>query len=142
MSEWVSVEERLPPEGLAVLVRRSRENWPCDHTLGDGSKMKVWRWVTCRIRYGKTASELEDMERMVIAQEDQWGNNLVPYYWSTGGSQGLFGQEVSHWMAIEKPEGVGLDKDRVPTKQEKMFGRKFQESMEKAMMQLLTGREG
>lgn len=137
MSEWVSVEERLPPEGLAVLVRRNEDNWLCDHKLADGSEMKVWRWVTCRIRYGKTASELEAMDRMVIRGEDQHGNNLVPYSWDTFGSGDLFGQSVSHWMAIEKPEGVGLDKERVPTEQEKALDRKFRESMEQAMLELV-----
>lgn len=74
---WISVDERLPEDGQAVLVRRNQSNWHMEHTLANGDKRKIWRWQACRFTRGKTAEEVE--KSGVWCKADVGGNNLFPY---------------------------------------------------------------
>lgn len=107
---WISVKDRLPDHGDAVLVRRIGDNWYCDHTLADGSKEKIWRWQACRFERGRTADEVA--KSRYFTWPDQEGNNLVPYGWSEFGPGKLFGQDVSHWAHISNPIESGGHNDR------------------------------
>lgn len=97
--KWVSVEDELPRDGQAVLVRRNQDNWGTLHTLEDGSEHKIWRWKACQFIRGKVKPGRHE----VIYPEDQHGNNLRPYIWDEFGPGRLFGQDVSHWAAISDP---------------------------------------
>jgi hypothetical protein len=97
--KWIKVEDQLPRDRQAVLVRRNEVNWLCDHTLADGSKQSIWRWQACIFRVGKTKEEVKASG--ICGGFDQDGNNHTPYGWDMFGPGSLFGQEVSHWCAIE-----------------------------------------
>ncbi len=106
MSEmkWVSVEEALPKNGQAVLVRYAGNNWWSDHTLADGSQQKNWRWQAALFVQGRTTEQIKASGRpWTIGSEDQWGNNRLPYVWRRFGPGELFGQDVTHWAAITDP---------------------------------------
>lgn len=99
---WIRVEDALPRDGQAVLVRRINDNHHSDHTLADGSKETIWRWYACTFRRGQTAEEVAITRS--ISGRDQHGNNHRPYAWETFGAFRMDGQDVSHWCAIEAPE--------------------------------------
>ena len=84
--KWISVEDELPPLDLAVLVRRSRDNWGRTHTVANGEERTIWRWVAA-----------------VRREIKPWANNPVPYEWDEFGPGVIFGQDVSHWCAISDP---------------------------------------
>lgn len=100
---WISVEDALPRDGQAVLVRRNLDNWGMSHTLEDGSTHRIWRWKTAMFVMGKTKEQLDANTLLPIRGQDEYGNNRRPYHWETFGSGNLFGQEVSHWVAISDP---------------------------------------
>ena len=100
--DWISVEDELPLDGQAVLVRRCAHNWSLSHNLGENESRVVWRWVAAQFVRGKTAEEVAKTG-YTSGSGDQAGNNLVPYAWIEFGPLKLFGQEVSHWVAITDP---------------------------------------
>lgn len=99
--KWIDVQDALPEDGQAVLVRYKRDNWLLTHTLADGSTRRNWRWQAAVFVRGRTAEECEAMN--LYRGQDQFGNNLVPYRWKQFGPGDLFGQDVSHWVAITDP---------------------------------------
>lgn len=99
--KWISVEQALPINGQAVLVRRVGDNWNADHYLADGQLRHIWRWVACRFIRGRTKDEVRASGYSTM--EDQIGNNERPYCWKEFGPGCLFGQDVSHWVAITDP---------------------------------------
>jgi hypothetical protein len=99
--KWISVDDGLPEDGQAVLVRYNRDNWLRTHTLADGSTRLNWRWQAAIFVRGRTADECAAMN--LYRGQDQWGNNRVPYQWEQFGPGDLFGQDVSHWAAITDP---------------------------------------
>lgn len=114
MSQWVSVEERLPKEKQYVLI----------YGRGTGGIQ------VARIEKGISREEREKMRRGEIENPlisvsgysfdtgrkavyrsglyygaDEDGNNRKPYRWyANGGPMDWFGQDVSHWMPLpERP---------------------------------------
>ena len=98
---WVSVEDRLPMNGQAVLVRYTGNNWRDHHVLADGVPREHWRWQAAKFIEGRTAEEMKSSR--VIHPQDEHGNNERPYFWWIFGPGELFGQDVSHWAAITDP---------------------------------------
>lgn len=98
---WISVDDDLPKDGQAVIVRYNEDNCRIKHTLSDGSESINWRWETAIFRKGRTSNEIKLYGIIRFFDED--GNNLVPYGWELVGPGNLFGQEVSHWAAICDP---------------------------------------
>lgn len=106
-SPWISRESRLPAEGKYVLARHNRGNWVDDQDQGNVNcvVVKLIRGISQKER-----AELEakgDPRSKVIRSEDEYFNNLEPYFWNAFGPGSFFGQEISHWMPIpEAPEEV------------------------------------
>lgn len=100
---WVPVEEALPKDGQAVLVRRIDNNWHTEHTLADGTSHDVWRWVATQFVRGRTKEYLAENPHLSQGGGDEIGNNLRPYHWRAFGGGDLFGQDVSHWSPISDP---------------------------------------
>lgn len=98
---WISVDDALPEDGQAVLIRYAEDNWHCTHTLADGSMHEHWRWQAARFLKGRTRAESEAAG--FYRPQDQQANNLKPYCWDLFGPGCLFGQSVSHWAAITDP---------------------------------------
>lgn len=99
--KWIAVEDGLPEDGQAVLVRYKGDNWKRTHTLADGSTRLNWRWQAASFVRGRTAEECRALN--LYRGRDQFGNNLVPYCWEEFGPGTLFGQDVTHWAAITDP---------------------------------------
>jgi len=99
--EWVSVEDALPENGQAVIVRYARDNWHSEHIVAGGETRKHWRWQAAMFVRGRTAAEAKAVNR--YRSEDEHGNNLRPYCWREFGPGTLFGQDVTHWAAISDP---------------------------------------
>ena len=111
--EWISVEDRLPEENVAVLI------WS-----GSASIAKLEKGITMAEREAMKKGEIDDPESEgwnlsngwfkvkrsdSIRPCDEWGNNLKPYCWETVGGVGqYFGQDVKYWMPLpEKPDMRG-----------------------------------
>lgn len=109
--EWISVEDRLPEENVAVLI------WS-----GSISIAKLEKGITMAEREAMKRGEIDDPESEgwnlydgwfwikrsdSIRPCDEWGNNLKPYCWETVGGVGqYFGQDVKYWMPLpQEPEG-------------------------------------
>lgn len=99
--QWVSVEDALPEDGQAVLVRFAGENWLHKHKIAGGETRKLWRWQAAWFVRGRTAQEA--VAAGVSRSEDELGNNRRPYCWRQFGPGFLFGQDVTHWAAISDP---------------------------------------
>lgn len=97
--KWISVEDRLPEEDQAVLLRTNLTNNFKTHTLADGSIRENWIWDVGWLIKGLSAEEVKTST--VITGADQWDNNLRPYCWKTFGPRTYFGQDITHWCAIE-----------------------------------------
>lgn len=114
--EWISVEDRLPEENVAVLI------WS-----GSISIAKLEKGITKAEREAMKRGEIDDPESEgwnlydgwfwikrsdSIRACDEWGNNLKPYCWEVIGGVGqYFGQDVKYWMPLpQKPDmrGEGL----------------------------------
>jgi hypothetical protein len=95
MVMWHNVDNVLPRDGQAVLVRRAGDNWSMNHTLENGDSRKIWRWVAVKFIRGKTPEEVAKMERPSYGSADEFGNNLKPYCWVEFGPGDLFGQDVT-----------------------------------------------
>ena len=111
--EWISVEDRLPEENVAVLI------WS-----GSISIAKLEKGITMAEREAMKKGEVDDPKDLGWTSSngwfwikrsdsmrpcDEWGNNLKPYCWETVGSIGQhFGQDVKYWMPLpEKPDMRG-----------------------------------
>ena len=116
--EWISVEDRLPEENVAVLI------WS-----GSISIAKLEKGITMAEREAMKRGEIDDPESEgwnlysgwfwikrsdSIRPCDEWGNNLKPYYWETVDGVGqYFGQDVKYWMPLpQEPEGDGKGEDK------------------------------
>ena len=110
--EWISVEDRLPPERKYVLIYVNKDNW-ISH-----SDPKGIYYCTATLCKGISIEEREAMKRgdlpdkkyrgetlrsAVFTEGDEYGNNTVPYCWVDTGSGNLFGQEVDYWMPLPEP---------------------------------------
>ena len=112
MSEWISVNERLPERGEYVLI------W-----CGSVQVARIEKGISMAERKAMQDGILDDpVERGWCASEgwrshrrsdlfrgcDEWGNNLVPYHWyANGGPMSWFGQDVTHWMPLPEPPKEG-----------------------------------
>lgn len=111
--EWISVEDRLPEENVAVLI------WSEIISIA-----KLEKGITKAEREAMKRGEIEDPEDRAwnlsngwfwikrsdaIRSCDEWGNNLKPYCWEVVGGVGqYFGQDVKYWMPLpEKPDMRG-----------------------------------
>ena len=111
--EWISVEDRLPEENVAVLI------WS-----GSISIAKLEKGITMAEREAMKRGEIDDTESEgwnlsdgwfwvkrsdAIRSCDEWGNNLKPYCWEAVGGVGQhFGQDVKYWMPLpQKPDMRG-----------------------------------
>jgi len=92
--QWISVKNRLPENKQKVLIY-----YPNDRYFFNGKSDCISAaWFI----KGKTREEADKLGS--YSAEDQFGNNLVPYYWEGDGPMAWFGQDVTHWMPIESPE--------------------------------------
>lgn len=112
MNDWISVKDRLPDEGVPVLI-----------FLGSRIEIaKIEIGISENERQKMKSGELPDRETFgyipgrgvftikrsdEIKGCDEWGNNLVPYKWyAQSGPMEWWGQNISHWMPLpDRPEG-------------------------------------
>lgn len=105
--KWISTERQLPEENKYVLARHNRGTW---HDSDDQRNVncvvvKLVRGISKEeravMKLDKTICKDYNVERWKITKsEDEDGNNEKPYCWNTFGSTSLFGQEITHWLAI------------------------------------------
>ncbi len=119
-SAWVSVDDRLPPEGVYVLIHLTKTNWR------DSDDPKGVYNVVAKLRRGLSKEDRGKMKRgelpdpdshgyimpgggwekvtskrsAVTKSEDEAGNNLRAFHWSGFGNGDYWGQEVDYWMLI------------------------------------------
>lgn len=85
MIDWISVAERLPAEGQWVLVYLPNMPWTANGLI----KAYVCEFASVTPR----------------------GNNHRPYEWRSFGPAKFFGQDVSHWAELNKPDHEGQHKN-------------------------------
>lgn len=107
--EWISTIDKLPEEGEYVLVY-----------AGGFQIARIKKGISMEQRKLMERGEIEDpleggwspstgyiqSRRSELYRAcDEQGNNRVPYCWyANGGPMQWFGQDVTHWMPLEKPE--------------------------------------
>lgn len=94
MSDWISVEDRLPEDGQRVLIFT-----PCTNCYG-----RDWKPIhqnTADFCKGRTAEEIRRNGGLHCA-DDEKDNNKRPYAWRDGAMH-WWGQEVTHWMPLPAP---------------------------------------
>lgn len=108
MSDWISVNDRLPKQDQVVVIY-------------DGSIniARFERGISVKDREKMKRGEIEDPTHTVwsvsdgcrivkrsdcIRMEDEWGNNTKPYCWiSTCSPMQWVGQKISYWMPLPEP---------------------------------------
>jgi len=96
--ESISVKDILPENGKYVLAHYTGGNW---HSSDDQSGCE---WKVCKFVRGISEAERSGLQEFDARKNsyrgcDEWGNNLVPYYWNY--MQGsLFGQDVDYWAPL------------------------------------------
>ena len=94
--EWKLTKNELPEENVYVLVHIKNEFNNCD--------VKNY-YAVARIEKGISEEERDKMPECPRKRRyypgDVFGNNLVPYNWSTIGPAAFFGQEVDKWAYID-----------------------------------------
>lgn len=94
----ISVNDRLPKDKTYVLVHVNRDNW-IDRDDPKNVCFKVMKFV--RGISKEERDTMPDCERKRwIRPEDEYGNNLKPYYWREFGPGSEFGQNVDYWMDL------------------------------------------
>lgn len=92
--QWILVEERLPENGVRVLIYTPNTN-----LYGPANApVHVFAMRLCK---GKTLKEV--VAQSVICTGDEWGNNRRPYCWLCENGGHAWGQDVSHWMPLPEP---------------------------------------
>jgi len=115
-NKWISVTEKLPPDGIYVLVHLTKDNWKDSSdpkgVYHDVAKMK--KGISKEEREKMKSGELSDPSDLygfpgdlrsvkrsdIYKAGDEDGNNLRPYSWHTFGPSAYSGQEVDYWMEI------------------------------------------
>jgi len=96
--EWISVKDGVPKAGKYVFAKHNRGTW-----IDEDDQENV-NCVVVKLVKGiseKERSAMADCERKICYHaEDEHGNNLVPYYWDSFGSDSFFGQSIYCWMPI------------------------------------------
>ena len=109
MNKWISVDERLPDEGVPVLIFLGGRIEVAKMEIGisekDRQKMKSGELPDEEIFGYIPGREVFTIKRSnMIKGCDEWGNNLVPYKWyAQSGPMEWWGQNVSHWMPPPEP---------------------------------------
>ena len=98
--DWISVNDKLPQEKIYVLVKLNKNNWI------DNDDQENVTCVVAKLSCGLSIIEREKLNKNnprynLYKNEDEHGNNKVPYCWKSFGPGDYFGQEVSHWMYIK-----------------------------------------
>ncbi len=87
MSEWISVEDRLPNDGQWVFVYLPDMPW-IDKSP---SFQKI---AVAQFNLGL------EVFSGIIRNCDKHGNNLKSYAWRAFGPSSFLGQDVTHWMPL------------------------------------------
>lgn len=100
---WIETAKELPPEGKYVLARHTRGTW---HDSTDSTNVNC---VVVKLEKGISMKERAslptgDPRARIYLSSDQAGNNEVPYSFAMFGPDHFFGQDISHWQAIEPLE--------------------------------------
>lgn len=119
---WISTKDQLPEPGKYVFAKHNRGTWhdSTDQENVNTVVVKLVRGISMeereQMKRGELPQTLErgwclsdgwnDTERSrVYKSEDEYGNNLVPYYWDSFGPDSFFGQTITHWMPIPPLSG-------------------------------------
>ena len=115
---WIKTKDQLPPAGKYVLARHNRGTWidKSDPKNVNCVVVKLVKGISQEERRLMRENKLKSKGEMgwclsdgwkssprwiIEKQEDQAGNNLVPYCWSQFGPDNFFGQEIEEWQPIE-----------------------------------------
>lgn len=111
--DWISIEDKLPPENEYVLIYAGNYS---QSVKFDVACINIG--ITEKDRERMKSGELPDPEKemwtgglgtsyhkrsSLYSACDEHGNNLKPYCFSTFGPMTYFGQDVTHWMPLIKP---------------------------------------
>lgn len=101
--KWFSPKERLPPEDLFVFVYVPSMPWLSKDSRGvfyDVASINIGMSEKDRMSLPE-----KDPRKKMYRSCDEFGNNLVPYNWTTFGPMSYFGQDVVAWRFIDYAEG-------------------------------------
>ena len=98
-SRWVSVNDRLPAEGIYVLAHVPGRPWG-DSGDPTGVFFKVVSLTMGITQAQRAALPDSDERKHTYCPGDEHANNLRGYAWSEFGPGSYFGQEVVRWMTI------------------------------------------
>lgn len=97
-------EDRLPNHNQYVLAFFPDRPWNDEYAKNDEHK-----WVVVQFRRGISELERKALpvgheRKRTYRQEDEGGNNMVPYCWDTFGPGSFFGQEAELWCELPEIE--------------------------------------
>lgn len=114
-----NVNDELPPDRSYVLIHLTNDNWgDPDDKLGNRywKVAKIIRGLSLKDREKMGKGEIDDplecgyifpdgirteqKRSNTYHEEDEYGNNKVPYIWSEFGTSSYFGQEVDFWCNL------------------------------------------
>lgn len=109
MNNWISTKNKLPKNNTYVLIHLTKDNWIDKNCRTSHEKFCLYCDVA-QFSRGITQKQREELKKnnnpraIMYSPGDEWGNNLVPYFFDPFGPGSYFGQEVDYWMDIPKLE--------------------------------------
>ena len=94
MKEFFKLSERMPPELTYVLVRTPARPW------GSINDQKGVKWSVAMLEYGLSVKQRRLNPPEFYHNADEFGNNLVGFYWRGFGQGDFNGQEVDIWAFL------------------------------------------
>ena len=96
----IHVTDRLPNNGQYVLAHLTLDNWRDDDDPEGNRYWKVVKLVCGMSMTERDALPSDSSRKLLFTRGDQFGNNQVPYRWTTFGSSEYFGQDVDWWCEL------------------------------------------
>lgn len=99
MSEWISVDDEMPPDNSYVLVHYKGGNYRDDnHQFG--CECKVMKFVKGLSLEQRNKLHTSHPDKHTYRFCDEGFNNLKAYGWDEFGPCTYFGQDVDYWQHL------------------------------------------